>query len=127
MPRFRSRSRAQIDLDGFVKLLLDHNLSFRIARLLLDIYPGSVDVRDLGMASVSDQEIWAYAASERFTIVTKDSDFLQRSLLRGAPPKVIWIACGNCSTKRIIAVLMSNEETIRLFEENKTAAFLILP
>ncbi|MBS0169692.1 MAG: DUF5615 family PIN-like protein [Nitrospira sp.] len=32
-----------------------------------------------------------------FLLVTRDEDFLRMSLLRGAPPKVIWITLGNCS------------------------------
>jgi predicted nuclease of predicted toxin-antitoxin system len=39
-------------------------------------------------------------------IVSKDSDFRQRSFLFGAPPKVVSIALGNCSTKAI-------EDTLR--------------
>jgi len=34
-----------------------------------------------------------------FVIVSKDSDFQQRSLLYGNPPKVVWIRLGNSSVK----------------------------
>ena len=34
-------------------------------------------------------------------IVSKDSDFNARSSVFGAPPKVIWLALGNCSTNQI--------------------------
>lgn len=39
----------------------------------------------------SDTEVWNYAAEHGCTIVSKDADFHQRSLLLGAPPKVVWI------------------------------------
>jgi predicted nuclease of predicted toxin-antitoxin system len=45
----------------------------------------------------SDTEVWNYAAEHGCTIVSKDADFHQRSLLLGAPPKVVWIRKGNCS------------------------------
>jgi len=38
-------------------------------------------------------------------IVSKDSDFRQRSFLFGAPPEVASIAMGNCSTKRRLKIL----------------------
>jgi predicted nuclease of predicted toxin-antitoxin system len=74
-----------------VKLLLDHNLSPKLVRLLADVYPDSTHVRELGMARAQDTEVWQYAAEHGFTIVTKDADFHQRSLLLGSPPKVVWL------------------------------------
>jgi predicted nuclease of predicted toxin-antitoxin system len=40
-----------------VKLLFDHNLSFRLARVLLDVYPGSVHVRELSLERAPDEAI----------------------------------------------------------------------
>ena len=80
-------------------LLFDQNLSFRLQRALTDIYSGALHVRELGLTEVDDQEIWLYAAANDCVIVSKDSDFYQRSLLQGYPPKVVWIRRGNCSTK----------------------------
>lgn len=37
-----------------------------------------------------------------FTILTKDSDFDERSQLLGCPPKVIRLICGNQSTIEIL-------------------------
>jgi predicted nuclease of predicted toxin-antitoxin system len=48
-------------------------------------------VRELGMLGDDDDLVWARAASDGLTIVTKDDDFRQFSFLRGAPPKVIWL------------------------------------
>ena len=44
------------------------------------------------------------------------------SVLRGAPPKVIWIALGNCTTSEIEETLRANlariQEFIADFDEN---------
>jgi predicted nuclease of predicted toxin-antitoxin system len=70
-----------------VKLLLDENLSDRIVNRIIDLYPDSEHVKTLGLISTDDAAIWEYAKANDFAIVSKDSDFHQRSLLYGHPPK----------------------------------------
>lgn len=79
-----------------VRLLFDENLSLALVKDLADLFPASAHVRDLQMQSAPDNDIWHRAASDGFTIVTKDDDFRQRSFLYGFPPKVIWLRVGNC-------------------------------
>jgi predicted nuclease of predicted toxin-antitoxin system len=81
-----------------VKLLFDENLSWHLVDLLADCYPGSSHVRSVGLERADDSTVWDYAAATGLTIVSEDSGFHQRSLLFGAPPKVVWIHIGNCST-----------------------------
>jgi len=88
-----------------VRLLFDQNLSPRLVRLLADLYPESTHVRDVGLQSADDLAVWVYAREFGFIIASKDADFRQRSFLYGAPPKVIWIRLGNCSTRDIEALL----------------------
>ncbi|MEP6497481.1 hypothetical protein NDI40_06035 [Microcoleus vaginatus ZQ-A3] len=38
-------------------------------------------------------------------IVSKDSDFYQRSLIYGHPPKFIYLRVCNCSTSKIVQIL----------------------
>lgn len=109
-----------------MKLLLDHNLSPKLVRLLADVYPACVHVRDVGMERAQDTEMWKYAAEHGFTIVTKDADFHQRSLLSGAPPKVIWLRIGNCSVAESAAALRERYTPIRRFIEESGADYLIL-
>lgn len=80
---------------GAPRLLLDQNLAPVLARRLADLYPGCANVRAFGLAPADDEAVWAHAAADGFTIVTKDDDFRQRSVLRGAPPRVIWVRLGN--------------------------------
>jgi predicted nuclease of predicted toxin-antitoxin system len=59
-------------------------------------------------------------------IVSKDSDFHQRSFLYGYPPKVVWVRLGNCSTADVERVLRAHFDVIRDFYEDRFAAFLSL-
>jgi len=109
-----------------VKLLLDENLSHRILKFVFDLYPDSASVDELNLYAAKDEEIWRLAARAGFVIVTKDSDFRQRSFARGTPPKVIWVATGNCSTQKIVNLLRANREVIQAFASNPDTALFVL-
>ncbi len=109
-----------------MKLLFDENLSSHLVDLLADRYPGSCHVRGVGLDRADDSTVWDYAAAHGLTIVSKDSDFHQRSLLFGAPPKVVWINIGNCSTPTIEEVLRRHVADFVRLEQDSAAAFLIL-
>ncbi len=82
-----------------MKLLFDQNLSHRLVGQLSTEFPGSAHVRDAGLAASPDLTVWTHAAAGGFMLVSKDTDFQQRALLYGHPPKVIWVRLGNCSTE----------------------------
>lgn len=90
---------------GGVKLLLDENLSRRIVPLLLDDYPGTTQVALAGLECASDREIWDFAKSGEYVIVTKDDDFLGLLSLLGYPPKVVRLTMGNCPNQQVIDIL----------------------
>lgn len=105
-----------------MKLLLDQNLSRRILKDLLPLYPGSSQVALLKMDKSDDFEIWNYAKRNGFIIVTKDSDFHELSLLKGEPPKVIWLKCGNKPKKYITELFIKNQSLITgLLNKNSIA------
>jgi predicted nuclease of predicted toxin-antitoxin system len=108
------------------QLLFDENLSPRLPALLSDQFPGSRHVRDVGLRGATDQDIWNFAAAADFTIVTKDDDFRGLSLLRGAPPKVIWLVIGNCTTREILQVLTDNDASLFSFIIEPSTALLAL-
>ena len=78
------------------------------------------------MASASDAEVWDYAKTRGFAIVSKDSDFQQQSFVRGHPPKVIWLRLGNCSTAEIETFLRVHSEVIADFGLEEDGAILVL-
>lgn len=109
-----------------MKLLLDQNLSRRIPPVISDLFPGSEHVANLGLDRVSDGEVWNFAASEGFTILSKDSDFHQMSLVKGFPPKVIFLKLGNCTTDLIVSVIRKHGTDFREFSEDQAASLLIV-
>ena len=109
-----------------MRLLLDQNLSPRLVAPLADLYPGSTHVRDVGLQAADDDAVWRYAAEHRFTIVSKDADFHERSFLFGHPPKVVWIRRGNCSTDQIAALLQAHHADLLALERDAAGSFLAL-
>ncbi len=109
-----------------MKLLFDQNLSFRLVQALSDLFPESVHVREVKMETANDQIIWDYAAKNNFTIISKDSEFHQRSFLLESPPKVIWISCGNASTDQILSLIRSSKKRISDFQKDRESSFLVL-
>ena len=109
-----------------MRLLFDQNLAARLVADLRDLFPGSVHVRDLDMASAADETVWNHALAHDLVIVSKDADFHQRSFLSAPPPKVIWIRLGNCTTEQIASLLRREAETLRAFGDDPEIAFLAL-
>jgi predicted nuclease of predicted toxin-antitoxin system len=109
-----------------LRLPLDENLSPRLATLICDLYPESCHVEDCGLLSASDDEVWQYAALNGFAIVSKDSDFSERSALHGSPPKVIWLRIGNCTIDHAGFVLRGAFIQIQAFLKAKEESCLVL-
>lgn len=73
-----------------------------------------------------DSSIWDYAKENNFTLVSKGTDFRQRSFLYGFPPKVIWLSVGNEGTNTIKTLLLDNIEMITEFDKSLSEGFLVL-
>lgn len=108
------------------RFLLDENLSPRLSSALCDGFPGSKHVCDVQLKGKSDQQIWDFASENGYTIVTKDDDFRGLSLLRGAPPKVIWLVVGNTSTAEILRILLAHTTAIEAFISEPLTSLLTL-
>ncbi|MBI3152967.1 MAG: DUF5615 family PIN-like protein [Chloroflexi bacterium] len=107
-------------------LLFDQNISPRLVDRLADMYPGSAHVSAPGMGNAMDIEIWQYAHDHDYMIVTKDADFSELGVVKGFPPKIIWIRRGNCSTQDIETILRENYESIRMLGDDDETGILIL-
>ena len=109
-----------------MKLLFDHNLSPSLINRLQHLYPESNHVFKLGLDRALDSEVWDYAKQQGFLIVTKDSDFSDLCLLKGFPPKVVWIRRGNCKTSEIEKILREHFKDIQqLFKDSSTGLMIL--
>jgi predicted nuclease of predicted toxin-antitoxin system len=90
------------------------------------VFPGSLHVREAGLERATDESVWRFALERGFAIVTKDSDFQERSQMAGSAPKVVWVRRGNCSTREIEAMLRKHASRIAALEQASGAEFLIL-
>jgi predicted nuclease of predicted toxin-antitoxin system len=109
-----------------MRFLFDENLSHKLVRLLADLFPSSVHVRDVGLKAANDPAVWEYAKNNGLIIVSKDSDMHQRSFVFGYPPKVVWVRLGNCSTSNVEGLLRRHFASIKAFHEDVNASFLSL-
>ena len=110
-----------------MKLLLDQNLSRKLIKHIEDIFPESRHLTAVLPENSDDREIWRYAQEKGFTIVTKDDDFEQRSILFAHPPKVVWIRLGNCRTSDVAALIRKSQSVIQAFSEDEEKSILPLP
>ena len=64
-----------------MKLLFDQNISFRLIKRIIDLFPDSKQVRELGLENSTDTEIFDFAKRNDFAIVTFDSDFCDLNII----------------------------------------------
>jgi predicted nuclease of predicted toxin-antitoxin system len=109
-----------------LRLLVDENLPPRLIRDLADLFPDSSHVSLIGLSSSADAKIWEQAKTHAFTFLTKDKDFANLSIAWGAPPKVILLQMGNCSTDGLIRILRNNAIRLSDFESDAKRSLLVL-
>ncbi len=71
---------------------------------------------DLGLRDAEDVDIFHAAKKADAIVITKDRDFVDLLDRFGAPPKIIWLTCGNTS----------NEKLKQIFTTHLSAALEIL-
>src|SRR5215207_9725283 len=85
-----------------MRFVVDAQLPPALARWLVEQGYLGEHVYDLGMASASDQAIWAYAIQVGAVIITKDEDFAERRARADAGPPIVWIRVGNTSRRDLL-------------------------
>ena len=83
-------------------------------------------MHEYGLGSADDATIWEFAKANGFTIVSKDSDFEERSILFGFPPKVIWIRAKNSTSAEIASLLRTAYPVIEHFVAGEQETCLVL-
>ena len=103
-----------------MKFLVDAHLPKSLSDFLQAKGHDSIHTIDLPDANrTNDQSILSIAGLEKRIIITKDSDFLESSLLVGLPEKLVLIKTGNIRNADLIIIFDRNIEKIcSLLEES---------
>ena len=109
-----------------MKLLFDQNLSPKLVNGLADLFPDTSHVQSEGLDCASDDQVWEHARLNGFAIVTKDADYNNLSVVRGSPPKVIWLLLENCTTAQVEAVFRARVADIEAFDKDPSVGTLAL-
>jgi len=94
-----------------MKLLLDENISYRVARIIRSQFPESIHVSEIPTIRW-DSLIFSYAKQNEFTIVKFDEDFYDLQLLKGFPPKIIWLRFGNANNLKVANKIIEHHQNI---------------
>ena len=109
-----------------MKLLFDENLSRKLIARLSELYLASAHVAEFGLLERPDREIWDFAQTNGFIIVTTDADFYELAAGLGPPPKVIWLRRWRHPTRDAELVLRRDAIRITEFAADSTLGFLVL-
>jgi predicted nuclease of predicted toxin-antitoxin system len=53
-----------------------------------------------------DSEIWEYALTKQYVIITEDQDFFERQLANRSSPIIVWLRIGNTSNRALVEWLL---------------------
>ena len=107
-------------------LLLDENLSPKLASRLDKDFPGIKHVLHVGLDNAEDIQIWKFAKREGLAIVTKDRDYIDFAQHHGHPPKVILLTIGNCRLAALESLLQTECVQITDFLDDQNKGLLQL-
>lgn len=96
------------------KYLIDVNLPYYFSLWNTSEYLHQKDIDDMWL----DEQIWEYAKENDLTIISKDSDFANRILLKNPPPKVIHIKLGNMKIQDFFTIISQIWEDVKQLSEN---------
>lgn len=79
------------------------------------LFPTGISCKGTIVSRSDDISIWTYAKNNGFHILTKDNNFDEWSMLKGCPPKIIHLICGNQTTLFILNLIVTNTQLIQTF------------
>ena len=102
-----------------MKLLLDANISWRLCSFIEENIAECTHINKTSLSQPArDSEIWMFAKTQGYIIVTQDSDFLNLLEAKGYPPKVILIKTGNVSRIQMQVIFLQARSSIIDFCDN---------
>lgn len=105
-----------------LRFIVDTQLPPKLAKLLASWGFDSIHTTFFPNGHLlSDVEITKITVAEERIVVTKDSDFLETYLLRGAPPSVLLLQFGNIDNAELALLFQINMASIQqLFESGSS-------
>lgn len=96
-----------------MRFLIDAQLPQRLARLLIESGHDAVHTCDLPDGNTStDAQIVEVGDDQHRVVVTKDRDFRDEHLLKGAPRKLLIVATGNISNHALLMLFHHHLDAI---------------
>lgn len=110
-----------------MKILLDANLSYRLARKMVHVFPDCLHVTRTGLPiPAEDTAIWQWARLNDHIIITNDDDFYHLANTYGFPPKVVLLRMGNQSSTGVIETLQKHYSDIQALHDSDEYGMLEL-
>lgn len=96
-----------------MKFLVDAHLPRALCRVLAGRGHDAVHTLSLPNGNATgDEEIRAIAVSQGRVLITKDLDFFDELVLRGAPPRLVLVRCGNMRKGDLLDLFSSQIDAI---------------
>ncbi len=92
-----------------MNFLVDAQLPRRLSRLLESLGHDALHTLDLPEKNrTPDERLRHLASGGQMVLVTKDGDFVDSFLLRGLPPKLLFVTAGNIPNDDLLAIFRAN-------------------
>lgn len=98
-----------------MRLLLDENVSWRLAAYLRPHCAAVLHVRDVGLDESPDTSIWRYAKQHGYDVLTKDEDFVRLVLAEGFPPRVVAVQNAQVPVRQLADFLLARLPQVEAF------------
>ena len=95
------------------RILIDENLPRSLGAKLGEACTHASEIA----AQASDTMLWEYARERNWIILTRDTDFFDRLMLIGSPPKIVWVRLGNVRKSELIEIVGFKWKAIRKLME----------
>lgn len=103
-----------------MRLLLDENVSWRLAAYLRPHCEVVLHVRDVGLDESPDTSIWRYARQHGYDLLTKDEDFVRLLVAEGFPPRVVALQNAQVPVKTLAEFLLARLPQLEAFLVGQT-------
>ncbi len=89
-----------------MKIWIDAQLPPTLANWITNHFDlEATSLKEISLRDAKDIEIFEAARFANAVIMTKDSDFIDLVCRLGAPPRILWLTCGNVTNRNLRQLL----------------------